>query len=84
MVTQLIAAHREGDEKAGDRLFAVVYDELHAMARRQLRFRKPGETLNSLPPGCLTAFWPTRARPLVAVSATAVETENRRHGARKG
>ena len=39
MVTQLIAAHREGDEKAGDRLFAVVYDELHAMARRQLRFR---------------------------------------------
>lgn len=47
MVTQLIAAHREGDEKAGDRLFAVVYDELHAMARRQLRFRKPGETLNT-------------------------------------
>jgi RNA polymerase sigma factor (TIGR02999 family) len=47
MVTQLISAHREGDNLAGDRLFALVYDELHAMARRQLKFRSPGETLNT-------------------------------------
>jgi hypothetical protein len=47
MVTQLIAAHRNGDDRAGDRLFALVYDELHAMARRQLRYRKPGQTLNT-------------------------------------
>jgi len=47
MVTQLISAHRNGDDRAGDRLFALVYDELHAMARRQLRYRKPGQTLNT-------------------------------------
>lgn len=47
MVTQLIAAHRDGDDRAGDRLFALVYDEMHAMARRQLRYRKPGQTLNT-------------------------------------
>ncbi len=46
-VTQLIAAHRDGDDRAGDRLFALVYDEMHAMARRQLRHRKPGQTLNT-------------------------------------
>ncbi len=47
MVTQLITAHRKGDENAGDRLFALVYDELRDIARRQLRYRKPGETLNT-------------------------------------
>ncbi len=47
MVTQLISAHRNGDGLAGDRLFALVYDELHEMARRQLKFRSPGETLNT-------------------------------------
>jgi len=47
MVTQLISAHRNGDDRAGDRLFALVYDELHEMARRQLRFRSPGQTLNT-------------------------------------
>lgn len=47
IVTQLITAHRGGDDQAGDRLFALVYDELHEMARRQLRIRKPGETLNT-------------------------------------
>ena len=47
MVTQLISDHRNGDDQAGDRLFALVYDELHEMARRQLRFRKPGDTLNT-------------------------------------
>jgi RNA polymerase sigma factor (TIGR02999 family) len=47
MVTQLISAHRNGDDNAGDRLFALVYDELHEMARRQLKFRSPGETLNT-------------------------------------
>ena len=46
-VTQLISAHRGGDSSAGDRLFALVYDELHVMAHRQLKFRKPGNTLNT-------------------------------------
>lgn len=47
MVTQLLAAHRKGDDKASDRLFAIVYDELRIMARKQLRYRSPGETLNT-------------------------------------
>jgi len=47
MVTQLIAAHRGGDGQAGNTLFALVYDELLAMARRQLRHRKPGQVLNT-------------------------------------
>ncbi|MBO6574203.1 MAG: sigma-70 family RNA polymerase sigma factor [Rhodothermales bacterium] len=39
--------HRDGDEGASGQLFALVYDELHAMAHRQLRFRSPGETINT-------------------------------------
>jgi RNA polymerase sigma factor (TIGR02999 family) len=47
LVTQLLAEYRGGDESASERLFAIVYDDLHEMAHRQLRFRKPGETLNT-------------------------------------
>ena len=39
LVTQLLAEHRDGRPGASDQLFALVYDQLHAMARRQLRFR---------------------------------------------
>jgi len=46
-VTQLLDLHRDGDEQAGERLFALVYDELHEMAHRQLRYRSPGETMNT-------------------------------------
>jgi RNA polymerase sigma factor (TIGR02999 family) len=46
-ITRLLAAVREGDGNAMDRLMAMVYDELHAMARRQLRRRNPGQTLTT-------------------------------------
>lgn len=46
-VTQLLDAHREGDEHAGEQLFALVYDQLHEMAHRQLRYRSPGDTMNT-------------------------------------
>lgn len=46
-ITRLLAAAREGDGEAMDRLMALVYDELHAMARRQLRNRRPGQTLTT-------------------------------------
>lgn len=46
-VTRLLDAHRGGDEHAGERLFALVYDELHEMAHRQLRYRSPGDTMNT-------------------------------------
>jgi RNA polymerase sigma factor (TIGR02999 family) len=44
-VTQLLAAARQGDRSAMDRLMTLVYDELRAMARRQLRRWRPGQTL---------------------------------------
>lgn len=46
-VTQLLEAQRHGDADAGQRLFEIVYRELHTIARRQLRYRRPGQTLNT-------------------------------------
>ncbi|HUP24694.1 MAG TPA: sigma-70 family RNA polymerase sigma factor [Thermoanaerobaculia bacterium] len=46
-VTDLLIAIREGDSTATSRLMTLVYDELHAMARRQLRRSRPGQTLNT-------------------------------------
>ncbi len=46
-VTQLLLAHRRGDRDVADRLFELIYDELHNMAHRQLQRRRPGETLNT-------------------------------------
>ena len=44
--TQLLLAARAGDESAFDRLFDHVYDELHRLARAQMR-RKAGHTLQT-------------------------------------
>ncbi|HVS65283.1 MAG TPA: sigma-70 family RNA polymerase sigma factor [Thermoanaerobaculia bacterium] len=46
-ITDLLIAIREGDSSATSRLMPLVYDELHAMARRQLRRYRPGQTLNT-------------------------------------
>jgi RNA polymerase sigma factor (TIGR02999 family) len=46
-VTDLLIAIREGDSTATSRLMTLVYDELHTMARRQLRRSRPGQTLNT-------------------------------------
>ncbi len=46
-VTALLADLREGDEEVVDRLFPVVYDELHRLAHRQLQRQRPGQTLNT-------------------------------------
>ncbi len=46
-VTQLLAAVRQGDGSAMDRLMTLVYDELRAVARRQLRRWRPGQTLDT-------------------------------------
>lgn len=46
-VTSLLAAARQGDESATPRLMALVYDELRLMARRQLRRRRPGQTITT-------------------------------------
>lgn len=46
-VTQLLAAVRQGEGSAMDRLMTLVYDELRAVARRQLRRWHPGQTLDT-------------------------------------
>jgi RNA polymerase sigma factor (TIGR02999 family) len=44
-VTRLLDAWREGDARAGDALFAIVYDDLRMLARRQLARLHAGQTL---------------------------------------
>jgi RNA polymerase sigma factor (TIGR02999 family) len=46
-ITRLLADSRAGDRGAFDRLYAVVYDELRSVARRQLRAPGAGRTLST-------------------------------------
>ncbi len=46
-VTQLLEAARRGEAGALERLTPLVYEELRAVARRQLRQRRPGQTLET-------------------------------------
>jgi RNA polymerase sigma factor (TIGR02999 family) len=46
-ITQLLAAARGGERGAMDRVFTIVYRELRALARRQLRRGPPGATLRT-------------------------------------
>lgn len=44
-ITQLLDAWRGGDARAGNALFAIVYDDLRLLARRQLARGRAGQTL---------------------------------------
>ena len=44
-ITRLLDAWREGDARAVDALFAIVYDDLRILARRQLASGRAGQTL---------------------------------------
>ncbi len=46
-ITRLLASVREGDPRAIDVVFSLVYAELHTAARRQLARARPGQTLNA-------------------------------------
>lgn len=46
-ITTLLAAMRDGDNTAMDRLFPLVYREFHERAHRQLVQRRPGDTLST-------------------------------------
>jgi len=46
-ITTLLAAMRDGDSTAMDRLFPLVYREFHERAHRQLAQRRPGDTLST-------------------------------------
>lgn len=44
-VTRLLRAMAQGDPGAADQLARVVYDQLHRLAARALRYERPGHTL---------------------------------------
>jgi RNA polymerase sigma-70 factor (ECF subfamily) len=46
-VRDLLLAWRDGDASALDRLMPLMYDELHGLARRQLRGERPDHTLQT-------------------------------------
>jgi len=46
-LTELLVAWSDGDQKALDELFPLVYDELRQVARRQMRRERPGHTLRT-------------------------------------
>jgi len=46
-ITRLLAAARQGDGSATQRLITLVYDELRAMARRELRHWRQGQTITT-------------------------------------
>jgi RNA polymerase sigma factor (TIGR02999 family) len=46
-ITRLLASVRNGDRRAIDSVFNLVYAELHQSARRQLARARPGQTLNT-------------------------------------
>lgn len=45
-ISRILAALRAGEAQAGDRLFALVYDELRRAAARLLASERPGHTYN--------------------------------------
>ena len=46
-VTRLLVAMREGDQRAVDALFPLVYEELHALAHRKRQGWRGDQTLNT-------------------------------------
>ena len=44
-VTELLRAAQAGDAGAAERLLAVVYQELHQLARARMSHLPPGQTL---------------------------------------
>ena len=46
-VTELLKRASGGDDEAFERIFGLVYQQLHRLARRQLRVHRVGETLNT-------------------------------------
>jgi RNA polymerase sigma factor (TIGR02999 family) len=47
VIADLVASAERGDRASADRLFAVLYDELHRMAKRELAKRGYGITLGA-------------------------------------
>ena len=70
-VTEVLRQARAGDQDALNRLMALVYEELHAMAHRKLSFEGTGHTLQT------TAL--VHEAYLKLVDQRAVDWQNRAH-----
>jgi RNA polymerase sigma-70 factor, ECF subfamily len=70
-ITSLLQAHHAGDRGAFDRLIPIVYDQLSALARRQLRRLRRGHTMDTS--GLV------RETYLQLVNETGVAWQNRGH-----
>jgi len=46
-LTELLLRSKEGDRAAANELFRLVYEELHAIAKRLMRGQAPGHTLQA-------------------------------------
>src|SRR5207247_11382212 len=46
-LTRILADIEQGDQRAADRLFPLVYDELRKLAAAKLAHEKPGQTLDA-------------------------------------
>jgi RNA polymerase sigma factor (TIGR02999 family) len=46
-IVDMVRSVHAGDRTEFDRLFSALYDELHRLARAQLRHRRPGQTLDT-------------------------------------
>ena len=46
-ITQLLVVMRQGNHEAANKLLPLIYEELHAMAHRQLGRYRPNQTLNT-------------------------------------
>ncbi|MCB1036474.1 MAG: hypothetical protein KDD47_21790, partial [Acidobacteria bacterium] len=46
-ITGLLSSLRQGEKGVVEQLLPLVYNELHALAHRQLRRMRPGQTLNT-------------------------------------
>lgn len=94
-VTQLLAAANAGDRDAADRAFALVYEDLQRIARRQVARAAPGPGATSLvhevylrlartgamQPGCREHFFALAAR---AMRQLVVDHARQRAAAKRG
>jgi RNA polymerase sigma factor (TIGR02999 family) len=96
-VTPMLQMMNSGDERAAERLIAIVYDELRALAAAKLVHERPGHTLQPTAlvheawlrlGGEAQPHWQNRghffAAAAEAMRRVLIENARRRHAARRG
>ena len=96
-VSRILTAMKNGDGKAADELFPLLYDQLRALASKNLRRERPDHTLQAtglvheaylrmagqseLDPTCRTHFFALAAR---VIRQVLIDHARRRRGSRRG